>query len=148
MNGERISVLVKKKDNNEKMSSKYPQDEISVSEHIVHVQRYTNDYTYRYADRLSSTYFQSLTWPIWCIMVYGKLQIPRTSNTSKSDRDPTSYRLSGAGCKGQGKGIIDYYSTVNMKGSKSNCSKDNKITGCIIVPGIGCLFFYADFIAQ
>lgn len=43
MNGERISVLVKKKDNNEKMSSKYPQDEISVSEHIVHVQRYTNE---------------------------------------------------------------------------------------------------------
>lgn len=75
------------------------------------------------------------------IMVDGKLQIPRTSNTSKSDRDPTTYRLSGAGCKGQGKGIIDYYSTVNIKGSKSNCSNDNKITGCIILPGIGCLFF-------
>lgn len=131
MNGEQISVLGKKKDNNENMSSKYLQDEISVSEHIVHEQRYTNESTYRYADRLSSTYFQSLTWLLWWMVsckYQGQAILARVTG-------------SGAGFKGQGKGIIDYYSTVNMKGSKSNCSNDNKITGCIIVPGIGCLCF-------
>lgn len=54
MSGERISVLVKKKDNNENMRSKYAQDEISVTERTVHVQRYTKESTYRYADKLST----------------------------------------------------------------------------------------------
>ena len=70
MNGEQISVLGKNKDNSENMRSKYPQDEISVTECIVHIQRYTKESTYRYADRLSSAYFPSLTrlieWMVSC----------------------------------------------------------------------------------
>lgn len=47
--------------------------------------------------------------------VDGELKIPNTSNPSNSDRGPTSYRLSFAGCKGQGKRIMDYFCKGNVK---------------------------------